>query len=91
MYFKKIKLLIRYCIFILQNVVFEDCVRKSISQSLNSKLIDSEGFWIEVEEICQLLKPFTKILREFESDQSNLSLVYHRFVILFKNYYLLYK
>ena len=39
-----------------------------MSQSLNSKLIDSEGFWTNVEEICQLLEPFTKILRVFESD-----------------------
>ena len=37
-------------------------------QSLNSKLIDSEGFWTNVEEICQLLELFTKILQVFESD-----------------------
>ena len=55
-----------------------------MSQSLNSKLIDSEGFWTNVEEICQLLELFTKILRVFESDQPNLSLVYHRFVIYLK-------
>lgn len=48
--------------------------------------MDSEGFWVDVETVCQLLEPFTKILRIFESDQNNLSLVYHRFV----NYFLLY-
>jgi len=53
-------------------------------QSLNSKLINSKGFWTNVEEICQLLELFTKILRAFESDQPNLSLVYHRFVIYLK-------
>jgi hypothetical protein len=55
--------------------------------SLNSKLIDTEGFWVNVEEICQLLEPFTKIIREFESNQPNLSLVYDRFVILLKFFY----
>ncbi|GET03902.1 zinc finger BED domain-containing protein RICESLEEPER 2-like [Rhizophagus clarus] len=66
----------------LQNVVFEECVRKSIPSSLNSKLIDTEGFWVNIEEICQLLEPFTKIIREFESNQPNLSLVYDRFTKL---------
>ncbi|CAB5193535.1 unnamed protein product [Rhizophagus irregularis] len=66
----------------LQNVVFEECVRKSIPSSLNSKLIDTEGFWVDIEEICQLLEPFTKIIREFESNQPNLSLVYNRFTKL---------
>ncbi|PKC50618.1 hypothetical protein RhiirA1_543834, partial [Rhizophagus irregularis] len=68
----------------LQNVVFEECVRKSIPSSLNSKLIDTEGFWVDIEEICQLLEPFTKIIREFESNQPNLSLVYNRFIYKIK-------
>lgn len=55
---------------------------------LNSKLIDSEGFWVDVEELCQLLEPFTKIIREFESDQPNLSLIYDRFVILSKFFFI---
>ena len=49
--------------------------------------MDSEGFWANIEEICQLLEPFTKIIQEFESNQPNLSLVYYRFVILLKFFY----
>uniref|UniRef100_U9UFJ1 HAT C-terminal dimerisation domain-containing protein n=1 Tax=Rhizophagus irregularis (strain DAOM 181602 / DAOM 197198 / MUCL 43194) TaxID=747089 RepID=U9UFJ1_RHIID len=48
----------------LQNVVFEKCVRKSIPSSLNFKLIDTEGFWVNIEEI--FYDRFTKLKNEIK-------------------------